>query len=182
MRITLNIRHLMIQEKDLGPHLVFKAFYLDSDMQVFWDMAELLDIEFGKYDVLSCGGMNKYSHWKGSEYAFLFIDCDRVSWDIHSIVEMLDSNKLTYEELMFDFKMATVGAEIDPDWNSLDVYEEGVTKLLDYTDMNKQPWRFRGHPFESIWEQGVRDALHSGVLSHNEYLEHVDRKIIRDVL
>ena len=159
-----------------------KAFYLDSDMQVFGDMAELLEIDFGDYDVLSCGGMDKYSHWKGSEYAFLLIDCDKVSWDIHSIIDMLDTNKLTYEELMFDFKIATVGSIIDPNWNSLDTYEEGVTKLLHYTDMNKQPWRYKGHPFEYIWKAGLMDSLESGVLLHNEYSEHIDRNIIRNVL
>ena len=158
-----------------------KAFYLDSDMQVFGDMAELLKLDFGDAQVLACSGMEKYGHWKGSEYAVLLMDCDKIDWDINDIVNKLDSEELTYEELMFEFKMAKVNHCIPPDWNSLDVFEEGVTKLLHYTDMSRQPWRSANHPHEALWKTGLRKALDSGVLQQIDYSDSITRRHIRDV-
>lgn len=158
-----------------------KAFYLDSDMQVFGDMADLLDLDFEDAEILACSGMEKYKHWKGSEYAFLLMDCDKINWDINKIVNDLDSNNLTYEELMFEFKIAKVKHIISADWNSLDHYEEGVTKLLHYTDMARQPWRAVNHPYEDIWKKGLFNALDKKVLNHHVYDDHRSRGFIRNV-
>lgn len=159
-----------------------KAFYLDSDMQVFSDMKDLLEIEFGDSDVLACSGMNKYGHWKGSEYAVLLMDCDKIDWNINSIVNDLNNNKYSYEQLMFDFKLAKVKHGIPADWNSLDVYEEGITKLLHYTDMSRQPWKHKGHPLEYLWVNELKDCLSNGVITHELYETHVKNKYIRDIL
>jgi len=158
-----------------------KAFYLDSDMQVFGDMAELLDLDFGDAEVLACSGMEKYAHWKGSEYAFLLLDCDKINWNIDKIVEDLDSNKINYEELMFDFKIAKVKHSISPDWNSLDHYEEGVTKLIHYTDMARQPWRVPNHPHEDLWIKGLRRAIKSSNSAAYLYSEHKQKGFVRNV-
>ena len=159
-----------------------KAFYLDSDMEVFGDMGELLNLDFGDAEVLACSGMDKYSHWKGSEYAMLLMDCDKIDWDINKIVADLDAGKMNYEELMFDFKVAKVGHKIPPEWNSLDEYEEGVTKLLHYTDMSKQPWRSPAHPHEGVWRKALLKALDKRVVDHHLYADHKLRGFIRDVL
>jgi len=159
-----------------------KAFYLDSDMQVFSDMAPLLEEDFGEANVLSCSGMEEYDHWKGSEYAVLMLDCDRIDWDIHSIVKDLDAGKLTYEQLMFDFSVADVSPRFSPTWNSLDTYTDGETDLLHYTDMSTQPWRFGQHPHHSVWVDGLKGALEDGLLSDEEYRAHVREGCIRDVL
>ena len=176
-RTPFSFQRFMIPSLTTG-----KAFYLDSDMQVFGDMAELLDIDFGDNEVLACSGMDKYGHRKGSEYAFLMMDCDKIDWNLDKIVEDLDAGKMNYEELMFDFKIAKVGHKISPDWNSLDHYEEGVTKLLHYTDMARQPWRVPNHPHEDQWKKGLLKTLDKKQVDHHLYADHKLRGFIRDVL
>lgn len=159
-----------------------KAFYLDSDMQVFSDMAELLNIDFGDSEVLACSGMSKYGHWKGSEYAVLLMDCDKINWNINSIINDLDNDRYSYEQLMFEFKLAKVAHKISADWNSLDVFEQGTTKLLHYTDMARQPWRYKGHPFEHLWTQELKDCIINGTISKDLYESHVKNNYIRSNL
>lgn len=156
-----------------------KAFYLDSDMQVFDDMADLLSIPFDDHNVIACSGMEKYNHWKGSEYAVLILDCEAIDWSLDTIVDSLDSGQMTYEELMFDFKMAKVKHAIPAEWNSLDVYEEDSTKLLHYTDMSRQPWRFSNHPHKDVWRSGLLQALEMGVLSTEMYESHCRKGYIK---
>lgn len=156
-----------------------RAFYLDSDMLVFKDMAELLSYDFNGYDALSCKDMNIYGHWKGSEYAVLMLDCDNIKWDINSIIDDLDTGKLTYEKLMFDFAMARVNPVFDPIWNSLDTYEQGKTGNLHYTNMNTQPWRHNGSPFLNLWVSNLKDAVTSGILTKELVFEHSKKGYIR---
>jgi len=156
-----------------------KAFYFDSDMLVFKDMSELLSYDFDGYDALSCKDMNIYGHWKGSEYAVLMLDCDNIKWDINSIIDDLDSGKLTYEKLMFDFAMAKVKPVFDPGWNSLDTYEENKTANLHYTNMNTQPWRHNGSPFLNLWINNLKEAVTAGVLTKELIFEHSKKGYIR---
>ena len=156
-----------------------KAFYFDSDMLVFKDMSELLSYEFDGYDALSCKDMNIYGHWKGSEYAVLMLDCDNIKWDINSIIDDLDSGKLTYEKLMFDFAMAKVKPVFDPSWNSLDTYEENKTSNLHYTNMNTQPWRHNGSPYMNIWFNYLKEAVDNNILSKELVVSHGQRGYIR---
>jgi len=176
-RTPFSFQRFMIPSLTTG-----KAFYLDSDMQVFGDMAELLGYNFGEYDVLSCKDMDSYNHWKGSEYAVLMLDCDEISWDINTIVDDLDSGKLTYERLMFDFEVAKVEPQFPPSWNSLDTYDPNRTNLLHYTDMARQPWLYPGHPHEELWVKGLSEAIDAGVITTREYEEHVKNGFVRYVL
>ena len=156
-----------------------KAFYFDSDMLVFKDMAELLSYDFEGYDALSCKDMNIYGHWKGSEYAVLMLDCDNIKWDINSIIDDLDSGKLTYEKLMFDFAMAKVNPVFDPLWNSLDTYEENKTANLHYTNMNTQPWRHNGSPYMNLWFKYLKEAVDNNILSKELVVSHGQKGYIR---
>lgn len=187
-----NTKHRMPQNPQCRPRTPFsfqrffipsltngKAFYFDSDMLVFKDMAELISYDFEGYDALSCKDMNIYGHWKGSEYAVLMLDCDNIKWDIDSIIDDLDSGKLTYEKLMFDFAMAKVKPVFDPSWNSLDTYEENKTSNLHYTNMNTQPWRHNGSPYMNIWFNYLKEAVDNSILSKELVLSHGQKGYIR---
>jgi hypothetical protein len=155
------------------------AFYLDSDMQVFGDLSDLLNLSFDDSEVICCTGMEKYGHWKGSEYAVLMINCEKAKWDINNIVGLLDSGELSYEDLMFKFKLAKVKKEIPPEWNSLDVYEDKKTKLLHYTDMSRQPWIFPNHPYENLWLAGLQDSIKNNILTLDIVENHKSLGFIR---
>lgn len=158
-----------------------RAFYMDSDMQVFADVGQLLESDFEGFEGLSAAGMDKFDQWANSNYAMLMLDCDKIKWNIESIIDMLDEGKLTYEDLMFKFKHSNIKASLGSDgiWNSLDHYEEGKTALLHYTDMSTQPWKYPNHPFGSLWVSYLREAISCGFIDKQLYDEHVSKGYVR---
>ena len=160
------------------------AFYMDSDMLVLKDMAPLLDYSFDGHDGLSAAGMDRFPKWGDSNYAMLMLDCDNISWDMDSIVDMLDSGELTYADLMFKFKHAKISPALGENgqWNSLDLYDEKETALLHYTDMGRQPWLFPHHPQEQLWVNHLLEAIESGFIEKSLYYEHVSNRWVRNFL
>ena len=160
------------------------AFYMDSDMQVFQDMAQLLEYDFEGNDGLSVAGMEEFKDWSNSNYAMLMLDCDNINWDINSIIDQLDRGDMTYEQLMFEFKHAKIEAKLGArgSWNSLDHFEKGHTALIHYTDMGTQPWTRLNHPLEDLWVQDLREAVDCGFIDKGLYDEHVAKGYIRKLL
>jgi hypothetical protein len=158
-----------------------KAFYMDSDMQVFKDMSELLELDFEDNEVLYSGGMDNFPGWKSSNFAMLLIDCDKVSWNMDSIIDQMDEGKLSYSELMFEFKHAKSKGCLgtNGEWNSLDHYVEGETANLHYTNMATQPWTKSGHKYESLWVNDLKEAVECGFIDKDLVLEHQSKRYIR---
>jgi hypothetical protein len=157
---------------------------MDSDMQVFKDLAELHQYVFEGYDGLSAAGMEKFDKWPDSNFAMLMLDCDNIQWDVNSIIDMLDEGKMTYRELMFEFKHARINSSLGHSgiWNSLDHYEEGETALLHYTDMATQPWKYAKHPLGYLWENDLKEAISCGFIDKELYETHVSKGYIREIL
>ena len=174
-RTDFSFKRFLIPELANG-----KAFYMDSDMQVFGDLANLLSYDFEDHEILSCGGMDQFEHWQHSNYAFLLMDCDNIKWNIDSIVQMLDENKLNYETLMFEFKHAKVNPIFPPEWNSLDLYVTNKTKNIHYTDMSMQPWlngsKSNQHPFGKIWWNELIDAIQTGFIQKSLFESEVNKR------
>lgn len=173
-RTPFSFKRFFIPELTTG-----KAFYLDSDMIVFGDMGKLLSYDFDGYEGLCCGGMEKFTHWKHSNYAMLLLDCDNIKWTVDEIINKLDSKELTYEDLMFSFKHARIKPSFEYTWNSLDDYEEGKTKLLHYTDMATQPWKYSNHPHEKLWMEMLKEAVKCGAIDKQLVYDHGNSGAIR---
>ena len=156
-----------------------RAFYMDSDMIVFDDMGKLLESNFDGADGICCKNMDKFNNWQTSNYAFLLLDCDNVEWSIDSIIDQLDAGDLTYEQLMFEFKHAKIKPDFEYTWNSLDLYEKDKTKLLHYTDMNKQPWKHPNHPHENLWLGLLKEAVQCGYIDKKLVIDHGNTGNIR---
>ena len=158
-----------------------KAFYMDSDMQVFKDMADLLKLDFEDNEVLYSGGMDNFPGWKSSNFAMLLIDCDNVSWNMESIIDQMDEGKLSYEQLMFEFKHAKTKGCLgtNGEWNSLDHYVEGETANLHYTNMATQPWTHKGHKYEELWVNDLKEAVDCGFIDEELVREHQSKGWIR---
>jgi len=159
-----------------------KAFYLDSDMLVFQDMAPLLDLDFEGKQVISVREVDSCGHSFGAKpsYAVLLLDCPNISWDIDTIIDKLDTGNLTYERLMFDFEIAEVALKLGPEWNHLDTYKEGETALLHYTNMSSQPWRSHGHPFGHLWKNTLKEAVKEGFIEETLVRDHIKRGFIQN--
>ena len=154
-----------------------RALYLDADMLVFGDVAELHDMPFDGRAVL-CSGSTSTDAWDGFEShnfgasaAVMLIDCERASWDIAGIVAALDRGEYTYEQLMGDLCIVAPGdiaAEISEEWNHLEVFEPGRTKLLHFTVVPTQPWKSDANELGDVWMACYREAVEAGAVPPEE--------------
>jgi len=149
-----------------------KAIYLDSDMQVFTDIRDLYERDIKDHDIMNVwdvGGDNRKP-----QFSVMLLNCKSLQWKIKEIIRLLDSKQLTYENLMHDMAIAKISEnEIEREWNSLEHYEEGKTKLIHYTDMNKQPWLFRNNPNVSVWVEELIDAVKYGFITKKDLYQQV---------
>lgn len=150
-----------------------KAIYLDSDMLVFSDIAELFDLPMNDKRVL-CSNQQAPEAWRdyqrfhpGRQYSVLLLDCGRLDWDVAAIVRGLNEKRFTYRQLMFELCLAPeheVGDTVPQEWNSLERFEAGRTRLLHYTVGVEQPWVYRDNPLGPIWRAFYREALAEGAV------------------
>ena len=134
-----------------------RAIYVDADMQVFTDIAELW--RWPMPDGVSL----LYTAQQGAraqraQYAVLVMDCASLRWDVGEIIDWLDTGRFTYESLVFDFGLVTNAAKaaaIPDTWNALENYEDGRTALIHYTDMVRQPWIYPYNDNGALWYGAV---------------------------
>jgi hypothetical protein len=157
-----------------------RALYLDSDMLVFKDIADLWRRPLGDANVLSAYSTS--ASGRKPQYSVMLMDCSQLRWNIRDIVDQLDAGTLSYENLMYAFSLARTRADIEPDWNSLETYKEGKTALLHYTDMNTQPWVSHLNPLGYLWVRTLRRALRNGVISRAFVEDEVRRGHVRPSL
>ena len=151
-----------------------RALYLDSDMQVFADMSELWEIPFGDDTVLCTYQPEPPAQWKedpnfkpGRHLAVMMLDCSRLRWDIDEIIAGLDEGRYDYKQLMSDLCIVPdeqISERIPVEWNSLEHFEPGKTKLLHYTVVPTQPWKNDENPLGHLWVEEFREAVAAGAV------------------
>jgi hypothetical protein len=158
-----------------------RAIYLDSDMLVFHDLRDLWTLPFDGADVLAAREAEETS--RRPQFSVMLLDCERLDWTPDKVVGALDQGRLDYKQLMYDMALATeVRAAIPAAWNSLEHYEAGRTCLLHYTDMNTQPWVYRGNPLGNLWTLELVRAIQDGFITTDQVREHVSRGWVRPSL
>jgi hypothetical protein len=153
-----------------------KAIYLDSDMIVFGDIAELFDRPFPP-------GVKVMSTIDTWQTAVLLID-NSIGWRVADIVAKLDAKELGYQQVMnllFEAQMGRFARTIPACWNSQDRSDD-ATKLLHFTAMNLQPWLTRDHHLAKVWEAELRAALEAGSVTHDQVKESLDKHWVRPSL
>ena len=163
---------------ELGGHKR-KTIYLDSDMVVFSDIGELYDTPMNGADALAPAITPGR---KDLRYAVLLMS-ESCPWSAADMVRRLDEGELTYEELMFDFKVpGKVETTLPYTWNSLELYEPGKTDLLHYTDMYLQPWLVRDNPLCEGWVRLLCEAIDAGYVKRDDLAEGIERRWARPSL
>ena len=151
-----------------------RALYLDADMLVFCDIAELWRMPFGHARVIIQEDLPQHAlaprkvgapGKRTKQCSVMMIDCERARWDVREIVAGLDG-RYTYEQLMRDLCILPedqVSYALPFAWNSLEHYDLR-TKLIHYTDMNTQPWVSSENRFGHLWLKEVLLMLETGAL------------------
>ncbi|WP_126147498.1 hypothetical protein [Synechococcus elongatus] len=161
-----------------------RAIYCDSDQILFTDLAELFDRDLGnaavaavpvtaavsrrRYDRRHLAPLRQQNH---ASYltSVMLLDCAQLRhWDPQAILAGLSVGDYSYTDLMFlgpQFcdRFGLKVQDLESGWNHLDVVQPD-TKLLHFTDLETQPWRFAHHPAADLWEKLYLEAIASGAL------------------
>jgi Glycosyl transferase family 8 len=162
-----------------------RAMYVDADMQVFADVAELWDIPFNDHTVLCTRQDYIPEVWQGKNCPFtpgrqmsvMLLDCDRLDWQIAPIIDRLNRGDYTYKELLTQLCIVSpdlIRDDIDPGWNCLEYFDEKKTKLLHYTSVPTQPWKNNSNSLAGVWMAGFAEACRDGAVT----LEEVGRAVV----
>ncbi len=151
-----------------------RAIYLDSDMLVFRDIAELwdapLDAAKVAIEIGSRSDPEQTAHARNRHAAVMLLDCARLDWDVARIVAGLGRD-YDYNALMTLDPVLAPGElreSIPRGWNDLDRYDAQRTRLLHFTEIRTQPWVSPAHPHGGLWVDAVRHMLEEGTLTAAE--------------
>jgi hypothetical protein len=157
-----------------------RAIYLDSDMICLGDLAELANwpLPDGAW---FAAVPEAYPEIGPRRWALsvMVVDCALCRFDLPAIFSGIERREFTYTEFSqmaprFLAKHPVPIAKLSPTWNSFDSLTS-QTRLIHYTDLARQPWKFKYHPAGDLWHRYFQEALQAGVLTS----ELVDRAIAR---
>lgn len=150
-----------------------RGIYLDADMLVFGDIADLWTQPLDHADLLY--SLSHPHMGRTPQTAVMLLNCEALDWDVSQIVQGLDDGAYGYGDLMGDLCIVPPErqkAGLPYWWNSLEQYDPGRTCLLHYTDMDTQPWVTRNRN-GALWLAALRDALDEGYIARSELDEAV---------
>ena len=169
-----------------------RALYMDADMQVLADVAELYRLPFGNHKVLCTYQPEPPEQWRdlsffrpGRQYSVMLLDCGRLDWRIDEIIAGLDDGSYTYSELMFELcvvKPMDVADLIPPEWNHLERHVEGLTKLVHYTVVPTDPWKNDRNPLCPLWTAAYEEAVSAGGVPIQEVVDGIRERHIKPTL
>ncbi|MEJ0059371.1 MAG: hypothetical protein WDM79_07300 [Terricaulis sp.] len=119
------------------------------------------------------------------QFSVMLMDCAKLGWDAKALVAALDRGDFDYKGLMHDFAMMPPERKrplLEFEWNSLETYVEGETKLIHYTDMPTQPWVSDKNKNGEVWYAEVRRAVADGFITREEIDEEIARGHVSPML
>ncbi|WP_341909242.1 hypothetical protein [Polaromonas sp. YR568] len=157
-----------------------RAIYLDADMLVFRDIAEVWGSDLTACDLQT---VQEGKRGRRGQFSVMLLNCETLDWNIERIVADLDAGRLDYAGLMYEMRVAPrIRSDIRAEWNSLEHFEPGQTALLHYTDMSTQPWVFHAHPLGHLWLARLRKAVAAGFIQREDIQKEITQGHVRPSL
>lgn len=162
-----------------------KAIYLDADMLVLADIADLWSLDFAGAKILTLEqpreDLQQKQSKKRKQTAVMMLDCEALKdWVPEEIIGNLgkkyDRTKLMSLDIFPQRKIKEI---IPTVWNCMDWYEEGVSKLVHYTKIETQPWVYPKHPCGNLWLNELRLMLKDGKIEESFIRQEVALGYIR---
>jgi hypothetical protein len=156
-----------------------RAIFLDSDTICLGDIGELFDLEMNGASMM-CIKAYDTGEWGPS---VLLLDCSKCRFDLERIFDEIDAGKFTYSEFTrlaaaFLAHYPQQIGELGHEWNSFDKYDER-TRIIHYTDLTRQPWRYSGHPYGDLWYRYFREACGAGAVTEEDIRKATLRGYVR---
>lgn len=160
-----------------------KALYLDSDMIVLSDIGELYDVSIQGFDFAACP--DAYPAIAPNRWALstMLIDCSVCRFELDTVFAHIQEGDFSYAEFaqmgrrvrkLLPYKIK----ELPIVWNHF-YKAEKHTKLIHYTDLDQQPWKYRYHPCGEVWFKNFIEAVCVGSITEQEIEAAIDRKFAR---
>jgi len=149
-----------------------RAIYLDSDMICRADIGSLFDLALDEFDFLA---KREYADDQGNKMwglSAMLINCERSRFPLTRIFEEIDEGLYTYTEFsqmgkrFLDLHPYQIG-ELDSAWNVFDRCDAD-TKIVHYTNLFTQPWKYSGHPHGEIWFSYFHEAQQAGWVTESD--------------
>lgn len=159
-----------------------RAIWVDSDMICLADIAELFELPMNNADFLAKpqAGPDRDPRWGLSVALY---DCSRCHFELDTYFAEIDNGLYQYNDLhqmtkrFLEQHPFRIGA-LDTEWNSYDDLGPG-TKIIHYTNLHTQPWKYRGHPYGAVWFQYLNEACDSGLVTQADIELAIRRAYVR---
>jgi hypothetical protein len=147
-----------------------RAICMDSDTIALGDIGDLFDAEMGDHDFLAKPAA--YGHDEQWGLSVVLFDCARTRFTLETYFDEIASGLYNYADLHqmrprflahHPFKIG----RLDPHWNEFDRFDKD-TKLIHYTDLFTQPWKFRSHPSGDLWFRYFDEARRAGYVTDRD--------------
>ena len=160
-----------------------RAIYVDPDMVTLKDIAELFDADLGDNAFLAKS--EAYGH-DGSDrwgLSVMLMDCARCKFDLELYTVEMEKGLYTFTDMhqmtpkflaLHPFKIG----KLDPRWNSFD-FHDADTRLIHYTDLMRQPWKYPGHPYGDLWFRYFKEAQDAGAVTPEDIELTMLRSFVR---
>lgn len=184
--LPLEIKYRNVTEFSLYRYLIpqlcgheGKAIHLDSDMICLGDIGELFDTPMEGHDLLAKRAYGENT-WGTSVSLF---NCQTCRFDLEEIFQEIKDGKYTYTEFSqfapaYQTHHPLSLGELDPQWNVFDFHDD-QTRLIHYTDLFRQPWKYPGHPYSALWFEYFKEAQQAGFVTDEDIELSVMRAYVR---
>ena len=149
-----------------------RAIWLDSDMVCLTDIRELFDTPMDGFDLLACPDAYGGSGSRRWGLSVALFDCSRCHFDLDLCFDEIDQGRYSYGDLhqlstrFLEAHPLRVGS-LDANWNVFDRHDRD-TRLIHYTNLFTQPWKFRGHPWGDLWHRYFNEARSAGYITEED--------------
>jgi lipopolysaccharide biosynthesis glycosyltransferase len=164
-----------------------KAIWIDSDTVCLADIAELFDTSLNSCDFLSKEEAYNTTSQNLWGLSVMLIDCKQTRFDLETYFDEIAQGLYTYTDFScmspaflahHPFKIG----QLDSQWNVFDYCDE-QTKLIHYTNLNTQPWKYPHHPYGELWFEYFAEARKAGYVTERDIKLSLVRAYVRhDIL
>jgi hypothetical protein len=149
------------------------AIYLDADQIVLSDIHQLWDTQQAGCVAAMTFQPSKHSEVPHPNSSVMLLNCELARelpfFDLPQLLAHLRANptKADYVKVMYPTWL--LAGRLPVEWNHLNVYEPGKTKLLHYTREPDQPWYKPEHPLAYLWKQELEYTIKNGYIQKADF-------------
>lgn len=192
--LSLQLKYKNVTEFSLYRYLIpqicgyqGKAIYIDSDTICLTDISELFDTPLNGCDFLAKEDAYDSRGERLWGLSVMLIDCERCRFDLETFYKEIAQELYTYKDLacmspaFLAYHPYKIG-NLDRNWNVFDRVDKD-TKLIHYTNLYTQPWKYPNHPYGELWFTYFREAIDSGYITQKDIeLSLVRSYVRRDIM